>query len=253
MTRKSNLNSLKMLFALPVALYLLIVALMMGGQRKLLYFPSRAPIATQLEPWQDRGQTIGYCRRVPNPQNIWLMLHGNAGQAAQRGYVLPCLSDRDSFFVLEYPGYGTRPGNISLESLNAACADGFDRLRHEFPQTPVCVLGESIGSGPACYLASRVDPPAKFVLVVPFDTLANVAAEKLPFLPVRLILRDNWDNVRALAHYQGKVEIFAASDDKIIPFGHARRLAEKVPGSSLHVIRGGHNDWSTGGEVVIRN
>jgi pimeloyl-ACP methyl ester carboxylesterase len=253
MSRALESRRLLMLIALPVAGYLLLAALLALGQRHLLYFPSHALVPTRLEAWRRAGVTIGYCRKVENPANIWLMLHGNGGQAAQRDYVLPCLSDRDSFFVLEYPGYGGRPGQPSTQSINRAAAEGFDCLRREFPGTPLSVLGESIGSGPASYLAGRTDPPAKVILVVPFDTLANVAAEKMPIFPVRLILRDHWDNVRALAHYRGKVEVFGATRDKIIPVAHARRLAEQVPGVEFHAIAGGHNDWSTGGEVRVRN
>src|SRR6185436_11532244 len=122
-------------------------------------------------------------------------------------------SDKDSLYVLEYPGYGAREGNPTLESMNQAASEAYHLLRSHNPNTPVCVLGESIGSGPACALAREKVAPDKIVLVVPFDSLASVASEHLPFLPVRLMLRDAWDNVDALRHYAGPVEIFGATGD----------------------------------------
>ena len=89
------------------------------------------------------------------------------------------------------------------------------------------------------------------MLVVPFDSLASVASRQFFFLPVRFLLRDAWDNVEALSHYTGPVEIFGATDDTIIPVEHARALAKQIPGAHFIEITGGHNDWSVNNEVKI--
>jgi hypothetical protein len=200
----------------------------------------------------DGKRTIGYCREVPNARTVWLMMHGNAGQAADRDYVLSRMSDPDSLYVLEYPGYGSREGSPCLESMNRAASEAYHILRSQNPKTPVCVLGESIGSGPACALAEERIPPDKIVLVVPFDSLASAASERFWFLPVRLMLRDAWNNVATLRHYTGPVEIFGATGDAIIPVEHAKALAKKIPGAHFTLITGGHNDWSWNDQVKIR-
>ena len=234
------------------ALAYLAVCLLVGlNQRSLLYFPTHSAAATQLRPWSIDGETIGYRHTVPAPNTVWLMTHGNGGQAANRAYVLPRLSPADSFFVLEYPGYGLRTGSPSKNAMNAAALAAYQALRREFPGTPVCALGESIGSGPASYLGTVSTPPDKIILVVPFDTLANVAAHRMPFLPVRLLLRDNWDNVTALKSYPGPVEIYGAIDDSIIPFEHAKNLAAQLPTATFIPLEGGHNDWSTSPRVRV--
>ena len=234
-----------------VVLYLVVVAIVYFRQRSMLYFPSHEEVFTRLTPWSDGHQTIGYCREVPNAATIWLMMHGNAGQAAGREYVLPRMSDQDSLYVLEYPGYGSREGSPSRESMNRAASEAYQLLRKRNPHTPVCVLAESIGSGPACALAREKIAPDKIVLIVPFDTLPNLAAKQFPFLPVRLLLRDAWDNVESLKHYNGPVEIIAAIDDAIIPIEHARALAEQIPKAQLIAVAGGHNDWSSADELKI--
>jgi len=238
--------------AIPLGLYLVLVALVFFGQRSLLYFPTHeATSRTGLTPWSDGSRTIGCCREVANPKTIWLMTHGNAGQAADRQYVLSRMSSQDSLYVLEYPGYGMREGHPDRESMNHAASEVYQLLRSRNPSTPVCVLGESIGSGPACALALEKVPPDKIVLVVPFDTLASVAAERFYFLPVRLLLRDRWDNVESLKHYGGPVEIFGATNDEIIPVEHATDLAKQVPTAHFIAISGGHNNWSASEQVKI--
>jgi uncharacterized protein len=222
-------------------------------QRKLLYYPSHHHDQFGLSEWKYEGQLIGYAREVSSPKNVWLLLHGNGGQASDRVYALPSFSRQDSVFILEYPGYGLRPGSPSRSYINAAAQQAYAALRSSFPGTPVCVVGESIGSGPASTLAQSNHPPDKIVLIVPFDILAEVAAHHYPFLPVRLFLLDNWNNIESLKGYTGPVEIFGARNDTIIPIVHARTLAESTPYSKLHEISGGHNDWATGGQVRIVN
>ncbi len=117
----------------------------------------------------------------------------------------------------------------------------------------MCVVSESIGSGPAAFLTGLNHPPDKLVLIVPFDKLSLVAEDHFPSFLVRLLLTDNWDNVRALSNYKGPVEIIGAESDTIIPVKHAKALAAGVPGSKLKIISGGHNDWSHKGRAAIRN
>jgi pimeloyl-ACP methyl ester carboxylesterase len=222
-------------------------------QRKLLYHPTHDDETHGLAVWQHDGRLIGYVREVASPVNVWLLLHGNGGQARDRIYALPAFSDQDAVFILEYPGYGPRPGSPSMKSINEAAFEAYLLLRARFPQTPLCVVGESLGSGPAAKLAESPQPPAKLVLIVPFDILARVAAHHYPFLPTGLLLWDNWNNISALAGYKGPVEIFGARNDQIIPIEHARALAASIPGARFHEIDGGHNDWAGGGRVLIRN
>jgi uncharacterized protein len=239
------------LVGIVLGCYVVAVVVLYFRQRAMLYFPSHALRSSQLTPWVDGGHVIGYCREVPNARAIWLMMHGNAGQAADRDYALHCLSAQDSLYVLEYPGYGARAGSPSWESMNRAASEAYRLLRARNPRTPVCVLGESIGSGPACALAGETPAPDKIVLVVPFDSLENVAAGHFPFLPVRLMLRDRWDNGAALQSYAGPVQIFGAIDDEIIPIKHAKALASHLPQAQFTAIAGGHNDWSDDGKVQI--
>ena len=234
-----------------VALPLLSAYLVLGVattvfQRQLLYFPSRADSASQaalfaLQPWRHQGAVIGYAREVPSPKRIWLMLHGNAGQAVDRTYTLPLFNPDDSVFILEYPGYGSRPGSPSQHAFNAAAQAGYEQLRQTYPLLPVNVLGESLGCGVACFLATLPRPPDRIALAVPFDRLTALTQEKLFFLPIGLMMFDRWDNSAALAGYRGRVDIYGARDDIVIPIHHAQTLAAQVKGSHFHLIECGHN------------
>ncbi|MBA4367399.1 MAG: alpha/beta hydrolase [Desulfobacterium sp.] len=222
-------------------------------ERRLLFYPTHRPHDNSLTPWSKNGQVIGYARLVESPKNVWLMLHGNAGQASDRLYAVRSFSPEDSVYILEYPGYGNRQGIPSKETFDRAAKEAYEFLREVYHRIPVCVASESIGSGPASSLSALGLPPDKFVLIVPFDKLSLVAEDHFPSFLVRLLLTNNWDNVEALSHYKGPVEIIGAESDTVIPVRHAKALAAAVPGSKLRIINGGHNDWSYDGRVKIRN
>ena len=235
----------------------LVVLLLSAGrsslERKLLFYPTHRPAEGVLTPWTQNGRVIGFARVVESPKNVWLMLHGNGGQAEDRTYALPDFSSRDSVYVLEYPGYGTREGKPSQETLDRAAKEAYLLLRDIFPKNPVCVVAESIGSGPAASLAGLERPPDKYVFITPFDRLSLVAKDHYPAYVVGLLLSNDWDNVKALANYKGPVDVFGAADDNMIPVKHAVALAGAIPGAKFVQIEGGHNEWSHQALVKIRN
>ena len=80
------------LVGIVLGCYVVGVVVLYFRQRAMLYFPSHALRSSRLVPWVDGEHVIGYCREVPNARAIWLMMHGNAGQAADRDYALHCLA-----------------------------------------------------------------------------------------------------------------------------------------------------------------
>lgn len=211
---------------------------------KFLYFPTHEQNRSDLAEWRIDNRIAGYARTVDAPRAIWLILHGNAGQAADRGYIIDRLPADTSAYVLEYPGYGQRSGKPSLKSINTAAREAYEHLRVLHPNLPIGVFGESLGSGAVSYLCSLPAPPDRLVLAVPFDNLLSVAKRHLRFLPVGLLMRDKWDNVKTLSGYRGPVTIFGAARDTVIPITHARALADSVPQARFIELSGGHNDWS---------
>lgn len=234
----------------PIAIgYLLFVLVIAVFQRRILYHPGHHDTTGSLSPWNVRGETWGFKREGRADAPIWLMLHGIAGQASDRTYALPCFPSGDSVYVMEYPGFGVCAGESNKDTIDDATLGAYVNLRVENPGRPIYVVGESLGSGPASMLCTLPKPPDKLFLVVPYDRLIDVAAEAVPFIPVRHFFLDKWDNISALSVYSGPVEIFASIDDKVISFGHAQALAQSLPRAQLHVITGGHSAWAAGGMV----
>jgi pimeloyl-ACP methyl ester carboxylesterase len=241
---------------IAITLVVCAAALLLGCQalvRKAMFYPTHSAGDNGLAHWTHGGKLIGFAHTVAEPANVWLLLHGNGGQAADRVYALGKFSPRDSVYIMEYPGYGKRTGTPSRKSFDAAALEAYELLRAQYRGKPGCVVSESIGSGPASTLAHHARPPDKLVMIVPFDEFTSVARGHAPYLPVGWMLSGTWNNVAALAGYAGPVDIFGAERDAVIPVAHARALAASLPQAKFQLLPGGHNDWSDQAQLSIHN
>ena len=81
-----------------------------------------------------------------------MIMYGNGSTAVGSGHYADEIQAVAAFdvFILEYPGYEDRPGSPSQKSLFHAADEAF----HTLPvNQPIYLVGESLGSGVASYLA----------------------------------------------------------------------------------------------------
>ena len=221
--------------AVAVVLYALVVGLFAIFQRRLVYHPTRlTPSVAQqaardsgFEEWRGpNGQPFGWKRRsrLAQPWGQVLVMHGNAGWAIRRRDFTATLQSMAAVdvYLLEYPGYGSRPGEPTQSGLYQAAAEGLLALPTNLP---VYVIGESLGTSPACYAAgthpSRV---AGVLLIAPFANLAAVAQRHYPWLPVRWLLRDPFPSAAYLRGYHGPLAVWLAGRDTVVPREFGKEL-----------------------------
>ncbi len=227
-------------------------------QRNMLYYPSTyVPAqaflsANNLQFWPaDINDYRGFIRFPPAGavKGTIVIFHGNAGTAADRVYYGNALTRLGYRVILaEYPGYGGRTGEVSEKAFVRDARETL-RLTSEQFGGPIFVLGESLGCGVAA--AAVKDAPVTvegLILITPWDTLLSVAKEKVPWLPVRLFMRDTYDTIGNLKGYRGRIAVIGAERDTIIPIHHAQALFSSLTGDEgsrkMYTIKGaGHNDW----------
>ena len=110
---------------------------------------------------------------------------------------------------------------------------------------PVYLLGESLGTGVACYLAGAFPSVIKgMVLIAPYNSLTDVACHHMPIFPVKWMLWDRFDSARHLAGYHGPVGILLAGQDVVVPERFGRKLFEGYhgPGKLWEFPHAGHED-----------
>jgi pimeloyl-ACP methyl ester carboxylesterase len=96
---------------------------------------------------------------------------------------------------------------------------------------PVYLVGESLGTGVASYLAGTYSNRIAGVLLIsPFNNLVDAAQSHYPVLPVVLLLKDRFPSEKYLRHYDGKVGITVDAQDTVVPDKLSYRLLRGYAG-----------------------
>ncbi len=246
---------------LLLLIYAVMVLLVAGCQRQMIYYPQRGdePTLTRqaaaagLQPWSGAGgDRIGW-QRAPEAAEpeaaAVLVIHGNAGHAGHRGYYADALGDPRNtggegwhVYLLEYPGYGSRPGQPTERSLKKAAEQALAQLNDQHPR--VVIVGESLGTGVATHLAGkRPEQVDALLLISPFPSLVDVGRSHFPWLPVSWLLRDRYDSQGPLSGYPGPVAVVIAESDEVIPPRLSQRLFDDYQGTKRRWVQPGrgHN------------
>jgi pimeloyl-ACP methyl ester carboxylesterase len=246
------------LLGLALAIYVGVFFALASMQRSFMYFPQRGEEKELLanasqhkvQPWRDKqGNLIGWKREAPKPAyNRMLILHGNAGYALSRTYLMDGFERQSDgkawdFYCLEYPGYGSRQGEVNQSSIVAAASEAVSELLTDDAR-PLFLTGESLGSGVACLLAAKYwDAIRGLFLITPYTSTVDIAASQYPIFPVRLVLQDKYEAAKALKSYSGRVAVLLAGQDEMVPTRFGQALFDGYSGRKQLSIQpnAGHN------------
>lgn len=242
-------------FALLLAGYLGIHALMYVNQREMMYLPSTERISppevglagveeVTLAMASGTELTSWYARPGPGRPTV-LFFHGNAGAVAHRAYRFRDLMPHGyGVFVLGYPGYGGNAGEPSEASFHEASRLAYDYLlRSGIEPGEIVIYGVSIGSGVAVQLAAKVSAKA-LVLEAPMSSAIDVAREHYPYLLAGLLLKDSYRSDERIQEIDMPLLVIHGDNDVVIPLRLGEKLVERaVEPKTLAVIEGaGHNN-----------
>jgi len=223
---------LKLLFLLIILIYVIVVGFLYFFQEALLFRPPPSDnIALPKH---------ALAHRVITPDSVLLnvielkasdaapyvlFFHGN-GSLAQyeigRGEIL-----RDAGFnvlLAEYRGYGGSGGSPAADNILADALVLHDWLKEKGAES-IFVAGHSLGSGPATYLAANRDIKA-LVLEAPYSSLADVAAYRYPFAPVKLLFKHDIPSHEFIQNVSEPILIIHGTQDRVIPIKFGKRLFE---------------------------
>ena len=245
------------LVAIPALGYGAILAGIGLTQEKLLFHPETLPAdfsysglyppeqdVEELSIAVDGAVLNALLFRQPDSRGLVFYLHGNAGNLVswtrnvafyrQLGFDL---------FMLDYRGFGKSTGHIANEAqLHADVRAAWARVAPGYAGKPVVILGRSLGSGLATRLALDTTP-ALLVLVTPYTSVERLATEQFPLVPAALLkypLRTD----QLIGKVRSPILILHGDQDELIPFSHARELAEAAGarGELLRVDGAHHGD-----------
>ena len=203
------------LLLLPTLAYAGLSGAMYLGQRDFIYFPQpRAlPAGAHDLVLDTAGARLQVSVRELHGAPALIYFGGNAEDVSR---TLPELARHlpgHALYLLHYRGYGASTGQLTEANLFADALVLHDHVAARHPR--VEVIGRSLGSGVAVHLASR-RPVSRLVLVTPFDSLAAVASEQFPWLPVDWLLQDRYDSARLAAQVRAPTLLLVAAQDTLV-------------------------------------
>jgi pimeloyl-ACP methyl ester carboxylesterase len=143
--------------------------------------------------------------------------------------------------LVEYPGYGRSTGAPSEAAIRTAMNAAYDRIAADrrVDRSRIFGFGQSLGGGAVCLLA-KDRPLRALILESTFPSLALFTAH---YGAPSFLLRDRFDNLSTIEHFEGPILVIHGRQDRLIPWEEARRLAAASPHSTFKLYDCGHGCW----------
>lgn len=136
-------------------------------------------------------------------------------------------------YFMDYRGFGGSSGEPSENAIFADALALFDLVSQKHKK--VSVMGRSLGSGVACYLAAN-RPVEQLVLTTPYDSIEEVAVGRFPIFPISMLLKDKFDSASRVGDITAKTLVFLADKDDAIPRVRSEQLIERFPSGQAIVV-----------------
>ncbi len=239
-------------FALVLTVYFVFLCFLYISQDWLIFVKAKPNylLYDQLEPFSERLNSDGCFLQgwkieghSPKSNIVFVYFGGNAEDVA---LLQPVFSELNGSFSYSYNyrGYGLSEGEPSEKNLYADAVNVFDSVVSKYPDKEIVVIGNSLGSAVAGYLATQrqVD---KLVLIAPLYSIERIADTIFFRMVPSFIFKHPFDLGISALTIRSDVLVLASKGDEIIPFSHSKGIFEKIRGKKVikEIENVGHNDF----------
>jgi uncharacterized protein len=194
------------------------------------------------------GETVtGWYGQPDAGMGTILYLKGNSGSfSAEYERFLAFEEAGYGFLAIDYRGFPLSPGEITQDNILADAVGAFDWLAER--EDEIFVWGRSLGASPAVWVANQREAQA-LLLETPFLSAVNVASERYPYVPVGLLMTDQFRSDEWIGAVSEPVFVVHGTADTVISHSNGERLyALADNGYDIWIEEGaGHSDmWDRG-------
>ena len=232
---------MKILLLLTVFLYIIVVAYFYFTQNSKIFniseIPSNPPVALEnvkkISFKVDDTVVLDGVYKHADQKDAPLIIYfgGNADDATRFLQHAENLNDFN-IVIFNYRGYLKSTGKPSEINLFNDALKIYDKFADG---SRVILVGRSLGSGVAVYLASK-RKVSGVVLITPYDSIASLAKQKYPFLPIDLILKYKFESIKYIEKIKSPIAIIEVKNDTTIPNSNTLRLSKKIKNLSKIVV-----------------
>lgn len=212
--------------------------------KELEYFPDQVGLSYQniFFDTPDKQRLHGWLIPASGAKYTLFFAHGNAGNISHRLEKIKLFHQLGySVFIFDYRGFGQSQGRPSEKGLMQDAAAAYRYLVSRGIKAETMIgYGESLGGAVIAGL-SATHPVRGIILDSTFSSIADMAREMMPIVPVWM-LASRFDSAVKVAQHKTPKLIIHSMDDEVIPFKLGRKLFEAAQAPKIFlVIRGGHN------------
>lgn len=229
--------TLKSFIKAILILYVLICTGLWFGQDSLIFNPYKLPedysyrSNEEVELEVEKGIFLnGLWIRTDNPKGAILFLHGNRGSNKRcRHQAMNMANNGYDIFMIDYRGYGKSDGKIySEKQLYADVQMAYDYVKESYREAQIVVVGYSLGSGMASYLAANNDPQ-QLVMLAPYVSFFQLKNKYVTALVPDFLVKYPLNNGEHLKKVKCPVTLFHGTMDRVIPYNSSKELVEINP------------------------
>lgn len=239
-------KTIKLSLTTPLIAYLLVGIFLFIAQDNLIYFPTPKSKSVYKEKiFTNENESIYITVLNGGNKKAIIYFGGNAENVDYNADIFSDIFKNHTIYLVKYRGYGNSTGKPSEKNFYSDSLFIYDAIKRQ--HSDISIIGRSIGSGIATFLASKREI-LKLVLITPFDSVLSVAQEKIPLYPMSLILRDKYNSIARVDSIDAQTLVLTAENDKIIGKKHSDNLVNKFPTSqvTIKVIKNeNHNSISS--------
>lgn len=195
----------------------------------------------------DKESLEGILYEPPNPRGLVIVCHGNGDLVCLMQGEVKYLSRRFNVAVLafDYRGYGNSDGFPTDKRLYGDGQAVYDfAIGQGYTKDNIVIYGRSLGGAIAVSMAEN-NPIAGLGIRSSFSKMSDLAAFKYPWLPVRLLIRNDFPSSEKFSSYSGPLVQMHGSADGVIPIKFGRELFESAtnaaPKKFMEIEGLGHN------------
>jgi uncharacterized protein len=169
---------------------------------------------------------------------VGIIFHGNGETVEQRNYLPFFARHKMAAFTFDYRGYGESTGWPSENKLMQDAESIWQAVKEKtgVSSDKVVILGNSIGSGPASYLAAKINPRA-LILIAAFSSMPKVVEQVPIYKPFKWLLRYNFPNDQHLKNLKAECLIMAhGRSDEVISFDNLALLKDAAKDAKINSI-----------------
>lgn len=166
--------------------------------------------------------------KADSSKGIIVYNHGNSGSVRGYGDYAEIYNPLGyDFLVYDYRGYGKSGGEISSQDQFFKDAQAvYNFAKRDFADSQIVVIGYSMGTAPASFLAGN-NKPKQTILLAPFYSMLDMMDRNYPYVP-SFLLNYPLESHTYVAKAKSPVAIFHGNADETIPFDSAKKFKKHL-------------------------